>query len=510
MNSHSSILPTFGATIGSIPVRVLKDSGCQINLISVDLLGSIPHQIIQSNLEINIQGIPGSKTFLSDLIQFPIKVGSLTYQLEAHSIPNLNFKMYNPYLFTVASQFKQRGHVLADPNLLKSPDNMQHVQIILGVKDSYILPEREVVFGHDRNSVYSVTPVGVVLKGDINLISKNVACISQPSTEYCLMSSGITTEEAGFFKKPILTHKENFLNNNVDIDEYTVCDSEGQLIEREIMRATDNILIQEYRMYNSESVADHEGSRELNKKLISYIIDNTTQELDGRLTMPLLWNPRVSDKLSQNQYLAFSILQSLKHKSKNKPGYLKEIDETFKKQEKLGIIEKIKDPILYKKLHPNFSYLPFMAVIKPDRETTKCRVVFLSNLKEQVADVFSHNQAMYAGPNLNHKLSINLLNLRFNQHLVCFDLCKAFNQINLYENDQSRLLFFWFNDISQGDYSINTYVNKRLPFGLRCSPTILMMALYKLLVIDQSSYSDLQDLKTFVCQYIHGQLCGFR
>ena len=496
VNSHSSVLPTFGATVGSTPVRVLKDSGCQINLISTNLLGSIPHQIIQSNIKINLQGIPGSKTYLSDLVQFPIKVGNLTYQLEAHSIPNLNLQLYNPYLFSVASQFKQRGYILADPNLLKSPDSIQPVQIILGVKHSYILPEKEIVFGHESNSVYSLTPVGVVLKGDITLLSKNVSCISQPSTEYCLLTSNsIHTEEGGFFKTHISSHKENLLNYNVDIDEYSVSDSEGHLIEREVMRATDNILAQEYRIYNNESFAVDENSRELNNKLTSYILHNTTQETDGRLTMPLLWNPRVSDKLSQNQHLALNILQSLKNKHKNKPEYLKAIDETFKTQEKLGIIQKIDNPVLYKKLHPNFSYLPYMAILKPDRQTTKCRVVFLSNLKDQLTNVVSHNQAMFSGPNLNHKLSISLLNLRFNKYLICFDICKAFNQINLYENDQSRLLFLWYNNINNGDYSINTYVNKRLPFGLRCSPTVLMMALYKLLIVDNSSHPDLQDLK---------------
>ena len=84
----------------------------------------------------------------------------------------------------------------------------------------------------------------------------------------------------------------------------------------------------------------------------------------------------------------------------------------------MGIIERIPNPQKYLQEHPNYSYLPFMAVIKPDRETTKCRVVFLSNLKEQNSGVFSHNQTMFSGPNLNHKLSIALLNLRFNKYLL--------------------------------------------------------------------------------------------
>ena len=77
-------------------------------------------------------------------------------------------------------------------------------------------------------------------------------------------------------KKKISTHQENLLNDNVDNTEYTVCDSEGQLMEREVMRATDNILAQEYKNYIDESETVEENSRELNNKLASYIINNTT------------------------------------------------------------------------------------------------------------------------------------------------------------------------------------------------------------------------------------------
>ena len=61
------------------------------------------------------------------------------------------------------------------------------------------------MFGHGNNSVYSLTPVGIVLKGDINLLLKNVACLNQPNTEYCLFTStGILSEDGGFHKKKYL------------------------------------------------------------------------------------------------------------------------------------------------------------------------------------------------------------------------------------------------------------------------------------------------------------------
>ncbi|XP_068250638.1 uncharacterized protein [Palaemon carinicauda] len=62
------------------------------------------------------------------------------------------------------------------------------------------------------------------------------------------------------------------------------------------------------------------------------------------------------------------------------------------------------------KEHPESSFMPFMGIFKPDRETTKCRVVFLSNLSDKGS--MNHNQTMHAGPTLNQKLSTSIINLR--------------------------------------------------------------------------------------------------
>ena len=97
--------------------------------------------------------------------------------------------------------------------------------------------------------------------------------------------------------------------------------------------------------------------------------------------------------------------------------------------------------------HPEHSFMPFMGVFKPERDTTKCRVVFLSNLYEKNSKsptAVSHNMAIFPGPSLNQKLASALLQLRFGMFLLCFDLEKAFNQIALMENDQNRLLFLWY------------------------------------------------------------------
>ena len=204
--------------------------------------------------------------------------------------------------------------------------------------------------------------------------------------------------------------------------------------------------------------------------------------------MPLLWNSRVSHLLGNNFSLAKRILESQKKKLTN--DQLKMINNVFREQIDMGIIEEVKniDEIVHSS-RP-YSYLAHMPVFRPDKPSSPCRVVFLSNLNSKGSGVISHNQAMLAGPPLNRKLTTALLNLRFNKYILCFDLKKAFLQIELNLEDQLRLLFLWYRDITNGDYTLVTYKNVRLSFGLRCSPTILMLGLYKILMIDVENDND--------------------
>ena len=102
---------------------------------------------------------------------------------------------------------------------------------------------------------------------------------------------------------------------------------------------------------------------------------------------------------------------------------------------------------------------------------------------------------MLPGPCLNHKITNALMLLRFDSLLMVFDLKKAFLTIKLPERDQNRLMFLWFRDVERGDFTVVGYRNLRLSFGLRCSPALLMLALYKILVLDRTGDEKLDRLK---------------
>ena len=172
------------------------------------------------------------------------------------------------------------------------------------------------------------------------------------------------------------------------------------------------------------------------------------------------------------------------------------MDENIKTQATQNLIERTDNLDKICEEHPEYSFPHHMGIFKLDRSTTKCRTVFLSSLCEKQSDCspsISHNQAMWAGPFINQKLSTALLLLRFDSHLLCFDLKKVFQHIALNETDQSKLIFFWFKNVNKEDFITVAYKNLRLSFGLRCSPQVLMIGLYKILMLDTEG--DLDKIK---------------
>lgn len=288
---------------------------------------------------------------------------------------------------------------------------------------------------------------------------------------------------------------------------FVVLDKQGNIDELQLSKATDQILERNCSsVLNCDNHLTDGSMSELDERLVKFALENTIRTENRRLEMPLFWNSGVCHLLPSNQNLALAILNAnLKKLSRNK-NLLKLMNESIKEQQESGVVEKIDNLEQYLKEHPEHSFLPHMGIFRLNRETTKCRVVFLSNLCQDNTNgkiSISHNQAMYSGPSLNQKISTALLNLRFDSYLLCFDLKKAFSQISLREEDSNKLLFLWYRNVDSEDFSLVAYKNVRLPFGLRCSPTLLMLALYKILVLDADTEIDSKrmiDLKLLLYQ----------
>ena len=226
----------------------------------------------------------------------------------------------------------------------------------------------------------------------------------------------------------------------------------------------------------------------------------------------MLWNGQLKHNLANNQALARSILFSTLKKHRNDDVKLGKMNENILEHEEAEIIERVTnlDPFLAK--NPTASFLGHMPVFRLSKETTKCRIVFLSNVCEKdtaTVPKINHNMAMFSEPCINHKLAILLMILRFDPKLLCFDLRKAFCLIELPEDDRNKLMFLWFRNVKNNDFTVQAFRNLRLSFGLRCSPTILKVGLYIIHIRDTQNDSEkLKDLKERIYGFTYMDNCA--
>ncbi|XP_068218540.1 uncharacterized protein [Palaemon carinicauda] len=509
-----SVLPTF--TFGIVGqerlYRGIKDSGSQSTFVSQKLADTYDFETIRNNVNLTIHGFNGVKTYRSKVVQVPITLGNGRYKIPAMVIPEIKIKLNLPMLGTAVKGFLDKGFSFADGGLHSNIREVKDIEFLLGSDAAYCIPSKDVLFGKGTLSVYVDSPMGVMLVGNVQRLIDNIdflpchsmsvsASIPSPPSVESLVS--VHTHSLFVADSIIPTLDDEVHDLHYDTlkvsSNFSVLNDKGKLMECKLQKATNEILELECpKFINYDQTIYEEETVELNKQLVDYTFNNISREVDGRIRVPLLWNGEVSHLLSKNEHLAEVILKSNFRKLKNNVGYLHLMDQTIKDQIAAGIIKPIHDLEQYKALHPDYAFLPHMGIFKPERETTKCRVVFLSNLRENEKNKklsLSLNQCVHPGPTLNQKLSSAFLHLRFGQKLLTYDLKKAFNMLSLSESDQSKLLFLWYKNVKAGDFSVVAYRNVRLSFGLRCSPFLLMLSLYYILVFKEEKDKDLSELK---------------
>ncbi|XP_035214153.1 uncharacterized protein LOC118187955, partial [Stegodyphus dumicola] len=114
-------------------------------------------------------------------------------------------------------------------------------------------------------------------------------------------------------------------------------------------------------------------------------------------------------------------------------------------------------------------YMPHRTVMRPDKETSRVRIVVDASCKGK--DSKSLNDLLQVGPNLNPNI-LDVI-LKFREHDIAFsvNIEHVFLMISIAEEDRKYLKIFWFqNDNSE---SLKIMNMTRLPFGISTSPFIL-------------------------------------
>ena len=474
---YGALLPT--ATVyllngkRKIPCRLFKDPGSTITFVRGDP-SNIPGAKYLRTLEISVQTMTGTKTSEADEVRIPLEIpGQGKIDITAVCVPEINAGSSEDPERTkeVVSELKKRGYKLADTFLGNEPQ--KPIKILLGNDNLQALPISSQEFG--QTSVYS-SPAGIMLVDSIDKYIENLKNIPRK------IEQEENKKEANYIEEAI---------------------EDKQEIEAEsLKKATSEKLTEIYESLLIKDEICEEISQE-NREIIADVLENIERcPESNRLIMKAPWDETKENKLAYNFNLAKGILNSLKRRLSGER--LNAYDEVLQDQLKQGVIEEID---LNEKT-PNSSFIPHNAVFKENASSTKCRIVLLSNIKDNTNSM-SHNQVSRPGVNLNHKIQIALLLLRFDKYLITFDIVKAFLQLMLKDSDTAKLQFLWFKNVSENDFRIVGYKIKRVPFGMRYSPFLLMIALYYILILSKDGNEHENRIKEAIYDLAYVDNLGF-
>ena len=492
---QDSIMPTFTCDFKGEKARILYDSGSQACFITDALADKLSLKTIEMKSGLNINGFNSSNKMDSTRI-VELRIDEHQYPISLICVPSIRISMHLPGLEDIAKIFESKGYKLADELLSTCRDYVGNISIVLGNNESHVLPQSDHKFGPEPASMYSSSPKGILLKGSVARLEENLKHLphAQIDSSQMLVTS---IQPAKTLPKLKEKPEQSFevIKNDGKFNESIL----DHALKAAINSENHNILPHENEVYEEEVA-------EIDRELVSHVIDTATRSDSGRLVMSMMWNSNVSHMLGNNFSLSKAILNSVHKKLKSDPQKLLMYDTVFKQQESDGIIERIPDIKTYLSEHPSASFIAHMGVFKMTKESTKCRIVYLSNLvdKRGNPNALSHNQVIMSGPCLNKKITTAVCELRFDRYLLCFDLIKAFLNIELYPEDQTKLLLLWYKNVAKNDFSIVAYKHVRLAFGLRCSPAILTIAMYIILIANSGrDEEDVRDLKALIYSLIY-------
>ena len=194
------------------------------------------------------------------------------------------------------------------------------------------------------------------------------------------------------------------------------------------------------------------------------------QTKNGRYIANLPWKRDIVG-LPNNKQLA---LCRLKKNTERliKLNKIEEYHDIMKEQITEGILEEVSEPKSLEGVH----YIPHQAVIKEEAQSTKLRVVYDCSAKARSEEP-SLNDCLETGPPLQPHLFDILMRARTYKYLITGDICKAFHQIMVKNEDTDTQRLFWYNNLA--DKLIKEYRFTRVIFGCNASPYILGATLQK-------------------------------
>ena len=172
--------------------------------------------------------------------------------------------------------------------------------------------------------------------------------------------------------------------------------------------------------------------------------------------------------LPDNYSLAKRRLFSLVHRLQQNKEIAEQCDEIIKDQLERGTVERVEESAEVEL--GKVSYRPHREVLRPDKETTKLRIVFDASAKNNGPSL---NDCLDSGPSLLPLLYDILLRFRAKNVVLIGDIVKAFLNISGATDHRDTMRFLWVDDVQSKDPKLVVYRIARVCFGAVCSPFCL-------------------------------------
>ena len=118
-----------------------------------------------------------------------MKFGEKIEKIMAFCVPKIDINVKLARLQHIVRAFQEKQYKLADEKLSDGKNVLSNISFILGTKSGFCVPETEVVFGPSNQCLYSITPLGVMLKGDEDQIFENLSYLPHYSNDEHFSSS---------------------------------------------------------------------------------------------------------------------------------------------------------------------------------------------------------------------------------------------------------------------------------------------------------------------------------
>lgn len=204
--------------------------------------------------------------------------------------------------------------------------------------------------------------------------------------------------------------------------------------------------------------------------------------VDGRYQIDTPWKGESCPQMPNSKSFAEKRLYSTESKLIKNKDTADSYSNVIAQYEKKGYIKKVTD--IDRKIEAGSKcYLPHFAVIRPDKSTTKTRVVFDASAK---VEGVSLNDAINQGPKLQRELFDVLLRFRKNPVALVCDIAEMYLQISLNPRDRPYYRFLW-RDLDQ-ERPPDVYEFQRVVFGVNSSPFLAQLVSQEHARLHQSEY----------------------